>query len=55
MDSSTYSIAGPDWLAARATAADGLAAQDLAGLPDAARAQRAWCCGGCSTGWKGTG
>jgi hypothetical protein len=39
MESNTYSNGPPDWLAALATAVDGLAAQDLAGRSDAARAE----------------
>jgi Domain of unknown function (DUF222)/HNH endonuclease len=38
MDSNMYSNRPPDWLAALAAAVDGLAAQDLAGRSDAARA-----------------
>jgi hypothetical protein len=40
MHSNVHSTASPDRLAALAAAVDGLAAQDLAGLPDAARAER---------------
>jgi hypothetical protein len=40
MDANVHSTASPDRLAALAAAVDGLAAQDLAGLPDAARAER---------------
>jgi Domain of unknown function (DUF222)/HNH endonuclease len=40
MDSNTHSTGTPDPLAALAAAVDGLAAQDLDGLPDATRAER---------------
>src|SRR5918996_1446454 len=40
MDSNTHSLEPPDRLASLAAAVDGLAAEDLARLPDAARAER---------------
>jgi hypothetical protein len=40
MDSNVHSPWSPEWLTALETAVDGLAAEDPAGLPDSARAER---------------